>query len=166
MSRKSRTRFSVFSGSWSRAASRLAPLRPSSSSDMARMRFIRTKAVSAMAKTADVMSRTKMALRVSQSVFDTSLASLELPEAGHELPFPLLHHGRLVVLLVVEPQEVEDAMDDEKAELVVDRHTVVQRLALRHLGADDDVAHQDRGVGRLGRRAGATVPLVGLAAAL
>src|SRR5882724_8928502 len=153
MSRKSRTRLSVFSGSWSRAANRLAPLRPSSSSDMARIRFIRTKAVSAMAKKADVTSSTPIPATVSQSVFDTSLASLELPEAGHELPFPLLHHGRLLVLLVVEPEEVEDAVDDEEAEFVVDRHVVLQRLSLRHLGADDDVAHQDRGVGRLGGRA-------------
>src|SRR5882762_3141155 len=151
MSRKSRTRLSVFSGSWSRAASRLAPLRPSSSSDMARMRFIRTKAVSAMAKKADVRSSTPIPANVSQSVFDTSLASLELPEPGHELPFPPLHHGRLVVLLVVEAQQVENAVDHEEAELVVDRHAVVQRLTLRHLGADHDVAHQDRGVGRLCR---------------
>src|SRR5258705_10476986 len=124
MSRKSRTRLSVFSGSWSRAASRLAPLRPSSSSDMARIRFIRTKAVSAMAKKADVTSSTPIPATVSQSVFDTSLASLELPETGHELPFPPFHHGRLVVVLVVEAQQVEDTVDDEEAERLVDRHAV------------------------------------------
>src|SRR5947207_5097276 len=161
MSRKSRTRLSVFSGSWSRAASRLAPFRPSSSSDMARIRFILTNAVSAMAKKADVTSSTPIPANVSQSVFDTSLASLELPEAGHELPLPLLHHGRLVVILVVEAEEVEDAVDDEEAELVVERDAVVERLALRHPGADDDVADEDRGVRRLGRRPGAPAALVG-----
>src|SRR6185436_7107709 len=128
MSRKSRTRLSVFSGSWRRAANRLAPLRPSSSSDMARIRFIRTKAVSAMAKKADVMSRTTIPATVSQSVFDTSLTSLELPEAGHELPFPALHHGCLVIVLVVEAEQVQDAVHDEEAELVVDRHIVVLGL--------------------------------------
>src|SRR5437763_5356196 len=120
MSRNSSTRFSAVSGSSSRAARRFAPLRPSSSRVMARMRFIRTKAVSAMAKTADVIRRTKIAPSSSQSVSDTSLASLELPETGHELPLPLLHHGRLVVVLVVEAEEVEDAVDGDEAELVVE----------------------------------------------
>src|SRR5882724_5772977 len=142
MRRKSRTRLRVFSGSWRSRASRLAPLRPSSSSDMARMRFMRTKAVSAMAKKADVTRRTPIPATVSQSVWDTSLASFELPEAGHELPFPSFHHGRFVVVLVVEAEEMEDAVDDEEAELVVERDVVVLRLTGRHLGADDDVADE------------------------
>src|SRR3954469_12346959 len=145
MSRKSRTRLRVFSGSWRSRASRLAPLRPSSSSDMARMRFIRTKAVSAMAKKADVTRRTPIPATVSQSVWDTSLPSLELPEPGHEFPLPSFHHGRLVVVLVVEAEEVEDTVDDQEAELVVERHVVLLRLAGCHLRADDDVADEDRG---------------------
>src|SRR5438270_9437770 len=133
MSRNSSTRLRAVSGSSRRAARRVAPRRPSSSNVMARMRFMRTKAVSAMAKNADVISRKKIAISVSQSVFDTSLASLELPEPGHELPFPLLHHRCFVVVLVVEAQQVQHAVDDEEAELVVDRNVVVQRLAFGRL---------------------------------
>src|SRR5436305_7673417 len=130
MSRNSRMRLRAFSGCSRRVASRLDPRRPSSSRVMARIRFIRTRAVSAMAKKADVISRKKMAISVSQSEFDTSLASLELPEASHQLPLPPLHRGRFVVVLVVEAQEVQHAVDHEQAQLVVDRHAVLHRLAL------------------------------------
>src|SRR5688572_657450 len=135
MSTSNSTRLRAVSGCSSSFSSLSAPRRPSSCRVIARMRLIRTNDVSAIARTADAMSRTMTPARISQSLSDTSLTSLELPEAGHELPLPALHRGRLVVVLMVEAEEVEDAVHDQEAELVVDRHVVVDRLPLGHLGA-------------------------------
>jgi hypothetical protein len=66
---------------------------------------------------------------------------------------------------VVEAEQVEDAVHDEEGHLVVEGDEMLRRLPLRHLRADDDVAHQDGGVGRLGGRTGAAAALVGLPAA-
>ena len=93
-------------------------------------------------------------------------APLQLLEPGHQLPLPALHHRGLVVLLMVEAEEMEHAVDHEQGHLVVEGDEVLRRLALRDLGADDDVAHEDGGVGRLGGRARAPAALVGLAATL
>src|SRR5687767_9263363 len=118
MRTSSRTRLSAVSGCSRSLSSFSAPRRPSSWSVIARIRLIRTNDVSAMARTADAMSRKMIPASVSQSLLDTSLASLELPEAGHQLPLPALHDGRLVVFLVVEAEEVEDAVHDQEAEFV------------------------------------------------
>ena len=86
-------------------------------------------------------------------------------ELGHS-PFPLLHGLGLVVLVMVHPEEVQDAVHDQQGHLVVVGPGVVRRVAERHRRADHDVAQHHGHVGRLRRRRRARSAGVGAAAAL
>jgi hypothetical protein len=69
--------------------------------------------------------------------------------AVEELAFAPLHGRRLLIVGVVHPEEVEDAVDHEEGELILVGAGVVGGVAPGDRGTDHHVAEEGRQVGGL-----------------
>ena len=150
----SSTTLRVRSGCSSIRARRAAPLRPSSSSVMARMRLIRRNAVSAMASTDRREEAGRRWPRSDQPVdcSHRSLASLELPESGQSSRSRRSIAVALVVLAWSKPRRWRTPCTTSSASSSASGWPWSTAWRSRHLRAHHDVA-DDRSAGRRPPRA-------------
>ena len=122
--------------STSRASWR-APRRFSSTSDLALIRFMRTRLVSAMARTPDAASSTAMTtMRMTSSAWKPDVppgregghaqARGDPVEAVEQLLLERLHPLGLGLVLVVHAEQVQQPVDDEQRHLVLEGHLVLR----------------------------------------
>ncbi len=86
------------------------------------MRFIRTNAVSAIAKRLDTKNRAKMKAATNQSARFNALllARFELSEQIEQFLLSLLHCLGLIVFSMVVVEQVQDAMHHQQRDLVLE----------------------------------------------